>query len=224
MRRRTLLASVPAATVLPATVLPATAGPGRRTVLELFTSQGCSSCPPADALLTELARRSDLLPLAFHVTYWDRLGWRDPFSLEEATARQRRYATWLHADSIYTPQLVVDGQIDVVGSDRAGVLRAIEQSRATQAVALELGQSRASVGAGPGGTIQFIGYDREHRTAVGRGENGGRTLLESNIVRSLHTVAWDGGATHLPAPDIAGEHVAVLVQGRDGTMLASAAL
>src|ERR1700761_9171229 len=95
-------------------------------VVELFTSQGCSSCPPADAFLTELARQSrGILPLAFHVTYWDYLGWKDPFSLDVATARQRDYARHLGEDGVYTPQMVVDGAKGFVGSSRAEGLSAI---------------------------------------------------------------------------------------------------
>src|SRR5437868_14761375 len=109
---------------------PAVAGETTRPiVVELFTSQGCSSCPPADALLGELARRDDVLPLAFHVDYWDRLGWKDPFSSAAATARQRTYARQLDAANVYTPQMVVDGRIDVVGSYRDQVLRAIDRAR-----------------------------------------------------------------------------------------------
>src|SRR6201996_4439060 len=95
-------------------------------VVELFTSQGCSSCPPADAFLTDLARqRRDILPLAFHVTYWDYLGWKDPYSLDAATARQRDYARHLGEDGVYTPQMVVDGAKGFVGSSRAEGLSAI---------------------------------------------------------------------------------------------------
>src|SRR5260221_3177098 len=97
----------------------------RPVVVELFTSQGCSSCPPADALLGELTRHADVLPLAFHVDYWNRLGWKDPYSSAESTARQRTHSRQLGLRTTYTPQMVVDGGIDVVGSERADVLKAI---------------------------------------------------------------------------------------------------
>jgi hypothetical protein len=115
----------------------ANAEPPRPVVVELFTSQGCSSCPPADALLTELARNPNILPLAFHVTYWNNLGWRDPFSLEAATDRQRAYQRSLHTDTIYTPQMVIEGQADIVGSDRASVATAI-----AHATISDLGRAR----------------------------------------------------------------------------------
>src|SRR5205823_7945904 len=89
----------------------------RPTVVELFTSQGCSSCPPADALLSELARRGDVIALGFHIAYWDSLGWKDPFSTPQSTERQRAYAR-LFGGPIYTPQLVVDGTREMVGSRR----------------------------------------------------------------------------------------------------------
>jgi hypothetical protein len=99
--------------------LPAIAFAGERpVVVELFTSQGCSSCPPANAFLNEMSRgRSDVLPLAFHVTYWDRLGWKDPFSLEAATVRQDHYGHRF-GDGSYTPEMVVDGMVGLVGSHR----------------------------------------------------------------------------------------------------------
>jgi len=119
------------ALVMSASYARADAGAPALVVVELFTSQGCSSCPPADALLVDLARnRPDVLPLAFHVTYWNRLGWRDPYSLDAATDRQRRYAALLPSNQVYTPQIVVDGSRDVVGSDRDRVLGAIRAATA----------------------------------------------------------------------------------------------
>ena len=97
-------------------------------VVELFTSQGCSSCPPADALLGKLSKRHDVLPLAFHVDYWDYIGWKDPYASKDATERQYGYGHALGLNMVYTPQMVIDGSQDVVGSDESAVLRAITAS------------------------------------------------------------------------------------------------
>jgi hypothetical protein len=206
--------------------------PRRPVVLELFTSEGCSSCPPADAVLTELATHPDLLPLAFHVTYWDSLGWKDPFSLEAATARQRAYAATLGQDTVYTPELVVNGQRGVVGSDRAAVTAAIDAARREPSAPaiLRLRGSSAGlavdIGDGSGAAaVWLIGFDRQHQTAVGRGENGGRTLLEANIVRSVRRIGtWSGKPLHLDAEPIAGEEAAALLQAPDGRIVDAARL
>jgi hypothetical protein len=202
----------------------------RPVVAELFTSEGCSSCPPADAVLTDLARtRPDVLALAFHVTYWDRLGWPDPYAFAAATDRQRAYAAALGLESIYTPQMVVDGTRDVVGSDREGVATALaDAARADAAVPLRLTRSggalHVAVGAGQGGgRLLLVGYDAQHRTAVGRGENAGQVLVESNVVRDLRPLgAWDGTARSLDAPAPRGEEAAVLLQAADGRILGAA--
>jgi hypothetical protein len=197
-------------------------------VVELFTSQGCSSCPPADAFLTELAhQRRDVLPLAFHVTYWDHLGWKDPYSLESATARQREYARHVGDDGIYTPQMVVDGTTGVVGSNRSEVLRVIARA-ARKPVPVTVARDGESlsvmVGAGAGAAqVLLIGFDPAHETPVGRGENGGRTLLESNIVRSLTPIgAWSGSAVTLRQKPPAGQGFAVLLQAEDGRIIGAA--
>ncbi len=214
----------------PALTTQAKAEQTRPVVVELFTSQGCSSCPPADALLTELTRRPDVLPLAFHVTYWNNLGWKDPYSLDIATARQRAYQRQLDADNIYTPQMIVDGRTDVVGSDRRNVERAISAAKASMTVPLTLTNDATGlhidIGAGQGqAALLLIGYDSAHQTAIGRGENAGRKLTESNIVRSLAVLApWNGTAQHLQAKLPEGEHTVAILQDSAGRILATAQL
>src|SRR5271156_4434603 len=107
---------------------PASAGT-RPVVVELFTSQGCSSCPPADALLGDMARRDDVIALGFHISYWDGLAWKDPFSSQSSTDRQRVYARLFDLGQVYTPQMVVDGAREMVGSDRASVRSALHDAR-----------------------------------------------------------------------------------------------
>jgi len=205
--------------------------PKRPVVVELYTSEGCSYCPPAAALLTELAnKRHDVLPLAFHVTYWNSLGWADPFSFEAATKRQEGYARISSADGVYTPQMVIDSTEDAVGSDRGDVLHAIAAAatKAGGGVPIQItrdGKDAAvKVGLGEGaGKVWLIGYDSRHVTPVGRGENAGQTLVESNIVRSLSEIGnWSGGVLDLHHALPAGEHLAVLVQAADGRILGAA--
>ncbi len=208
-------------------------GPVRLTVVELFTSQGCSSCPPADALLAELATAdSSLLPLGLHVTYWDRLGWKDPYSFAGATERQRAFSSRLKLETVYTPQVVVDGRLEVVGSDRAAVRRAIGAVRAAPRAGVALALSAAPggvtvhAGAGEGrGMLLLVGFDRQHTTPVRAGENGGRTLTEVNVVRAIAPAGtWDGAALDLVAPRPLGERTALLLQAEDGRILGAVAL
>jgi hypothetical protein len=204
----------------------------RPVLIELFTSQGCNSCPPADALLGELAQRPGVLALAFHVDYWNGLGWSDPFSSKLWTARQNDYAQRLGKRSIYTPQLVVDGAGDAVGSDRAEVdaLIAAAQRRAAAGPTIETatdeaGKRIARLGTGTAerATVWLAGYDRSHVTPVGRGENGGRTLTEYQVVRSLVRLGdWTGGAMQYPLPDVQAEGAILFVQpAQPGPMLAA---
>lgn len=202
-------------------------------VVELFTSQGCSSCPPADALLTELARTdAGLLPLDLHVTYWDRLGWRDPYSLPAATKRQRDYGVRFGLDGVYTPQVVVAGRYQAVGSDGAAVRAAIARARGDGAASILLTLAadgaglRLHAGAGLGtGTLWLVGYDPRRSTAVAAGENGGRILQETNVVRALVRAGdWRGAAMDLQAVRPAGERAAALLQDADGRILSAAVL
>lgn len=229
MRRRRLLA---APALLGALPLAATAADQPLVVVELFTSEGCSSCPPADAVLRELSEfRPDVLALSYHVTYWDQGGWRDPFSLAEATDHQRRYRRALGLDQLYTPQAVVQGRRDVVGFDRPALERAIREAagpaRVPLALAEALGGLDVTLGAAPGqaGVVWLVGFDRRHVTPVRGGENGGRTLVHANVVRSLTRAAdWRGEALRLRPARPAGERMAVLLQGRDGAILGAAAV
>lgn len=218
------------ATLLPAVIAPVMAE-ARPVVVELFTSQGCSSCPPAETLLGEYAGRADLLPLGFHVTYWDYLGWKDTFSFEGATERQSAYAKRL-GDGNFTPQLVVDGRRSVVGSRRSDVAAAIaqahEQARSAADTDVRVtrrgGQVSIKVGAGQGSAhVLLVGYDPARRTAVARGENAGRTVPQANVVRSLHDLgAWAGQPIELTAGEPAGENLAVILQASDGRILGAA--
>jgi hypothetical protein len=214
-------------------VIPAMAFGGERpVVVELFTSQGCSSCPPANAFLNEMSRgRPDVLPLAFHVTYWDRLGWKDPFSLEAATVRQDHYGHRF-GDGSYTPEIVVDGMVGLVGSHRDEVNAAIEHAKRSQHTATDVKVDKAGenvairIGSGIGrGTVLLIGFDHEHTTKIGRGENGGRTLAESNVVRSIRPVGeWSGKPLEISEHFPEGQDAAVVIESADGGVVGAAKL
>jgi len=209
-------------------ITPAQAGE-RPIVVELFTSEGCSSCPPADALLAELASRPDVLALSFHVDYWDRLGWKDPYSSREATERQDHYATLLDLATVYTPQIVVDGKWQAVGSDRAEVEHALDLARPNRTeipVVPRLGHGQARISLGPGGegvtaSVLLIGFDRRHVSAVKRGENSGRTLAHVDVVRGIEEVGrLRGGAGEIEAPIRWNcDRIAAVVQATDGRVL-----
>ncbi len=223
----------------------------RPAVVELFTSEGCNSCPPAEAYVGELAGRTDVLALAFHVDYWDDLGWRDRFGLSQSVERQRAYARSLRLSSVYTPEVVIDGRADYVGSNRSGIGNALKERREGVPVALSVGNGEAEVRLGPGakgqseasgekmpsanaprerespgktsgegsqgGDVVLVAYLRKAVSAIGRGENAGRTLNEYNIVRAVVPLGrWNGGAQEFRAklaslPQDATD-VAVLVQ------------
>jgi hypothetical protein len=222
-----------ASLLLWSSILPAQANE-RPVVVELFTSEGCSSCPPADALLADLANRPDVLALSFHVDYWDRLGWKDPFSSPEATARQERYARLLGIDTVYTPQIVVDGRREAVGSDRTAVERALNAARREPSfvpVTLALDHGRARIKMGPGGdaagaSVVLIGFDRRHVDSIERGENSGRTLTYVDVVRGIEEIGrFSSGASQIMvAPPWRSDRLAAIVQAPDGRILGAAAV
>jgi hypothetical protein len=195
-------------------------------LVELFTSQGCSSCPPADALLSELAQRADIVALAWHIDYWNHLGWRDPFARSAWTVRQRRYASILR-DEVYTPALVINGRQMVVGSDRQAVETAIASARAFS-VPVEIGLSStgliARVGNRPAAsTVSLIVYDTVETTRVLAGENIGRTLRDSRIVTAVTELSPGITRDWVSLPQIAHDQGAVLVvQDSDSAVLAAA--
>lgn len=216
-----------------ATQSVALAAERRPIVVELFTAQGCSSCPPADALLNELAQtRRDVLPLAFHVDYWNRFGWTDPFSSAEATERQRVYANRSSDPTLFTPEMIIDGTQAIIGSDADAINTALDTAEddvvtlASVSLKAAAGEAVISVGVGAGtADILLVGYDRTHTTPVGRGENSGRTLTEANIVRSIDSVgSWTGAALTVRRKIPAGQLLAVLLTAPDGRVVGAAAL
>ena len=229
--------------MLAALASPAWATERSPVVVELFTSQGCNSCPPADKFLGELTKRPGLLPLAFHVGYWNYIGWTDPFAKPWAAARQRAYQKSLNERFIYTPQMVVNGVAQGVGSERGtidGLIRAAEASppprpaltlrrRADGALLVEIGAGTSPPKAPA--DIWLIGYDRMHRTQVLRGENRGELLTDYDVVRTYRRIGgWPGWSLELvvpPAelPAAATGGIAVLVQAAGvGPILAAAEL
>jgi len=202
-------------------------------VVELFTSQGCYSCPPADELLGELAEHENVLPLAFHVTYWDRLGWPDTLGLEAGTARQEDYARSLGTGRMYTPQMVIQGQIDVVGSQRSRVMKALEiaSEHAASQVAVSVDEGRLMIESGDpaAATVWLAAYDDANEVAIDRGENAGKTLTYHHSVRELTELGrYDGNVmtSDLPLARLAADGrdgAAILVQRQsDGAIVGAA--
>jgi len=185
----------------------ANAGP---IVLELFTSQGCSSCPPADAFLAELIGRDDVIPLSLHVDYWNYLGWTDTLAQEAHTDRQRRYSLARGDRQIYTPQMVVGGTWHVVGSDREEVYAMIAAAEQRPSVelsvvwaegGLQLQVGDAVAGAPNRGTLWMVLFNDAETVSIARGENAGRTITYHNVVVDMHRLAmWRGESMEIELP------------------------
>ena len=204
-------------------------------VVELFTSQGCSSCPPADRLFGKLAAREDVIALALHVDYWDYIGWKDVFASPGFTKRQKAYAAAAGHRSIYTPQMVVQGAEDVVGNrkmDVADLIRKHQGKRLPVVVDLvrqgdELAISARADGAAGPADVYLVRYEPEKSVEIMRGENAGRTLTYHNIVTEWRVLGrWDGQGTYqLRVPVEGARPVVVLVQRAGyGPILAAARL
>lgn len=199
------------------------------TVVELYQSQGCSSCPPAIANVNALAGQSNVLALTFAVTYWDRLGWKDTFAKPAFTSRQYAYAHGLNHASVYTPQVVVNGRSDLTGIERRELVSAISHAAPLSGPDIAVDGSTVSISAGPSHTatdVWLVRYDpRTLSVKVGAGENGGVTIAHRNVVRDLVRLgAWHGAAQNyrLPKFDSPAWRSAILVQQADGGPILSA--
>ena len=219
MGRTLAVAILAAAAICVSIVVAKTTEPGvphKAVVVELFTSEGCSSCPPADELLGHLrqdlsAKNVQVIPLGFHVDYWNSLGWKDRFSSAEFTQRQEQYTRSLKVDGPYTPEMVVDGAVEFVGNDAGRAQSTIRQ----QASRLETAQVKIAMAGADQLTIQvkdpalssgsalvMLAITQDNlSTQVGSGENGGRTLHHAAVVRELRQVgALNNGAIETTVP------------------------
>jgi hypothetical protein len=219
------------------------AAPRTPVILELFTSQSCSSCPPAEALAQRLNAQQpvdgvEVLVLAQHVDYWNDIGWKDPYSSASLTDRQRRYAQTLgQPNRVYTPQALIDGRIDAIGSDESAVIAGLKQAASQQHRSLQFNVTRSSADSLALSLTPIAGDNSEPLnyliaivqdgivTAIGSGENGGRKLREDGVVRSLQIVD-PKSPTRLALPAISGSEslrvIAFAQQRRDGRIVASA--
>jgi hypothetical protein len=201
------------------------------TVVELFQSQGCSSCPPAEANVGAVSNRSDVLALSFEVDYWDRLGWKDTFSKAAWTARQYAYARALARDSVYTPQVVVNGRVEGDGLERgalAGLMSRGDRGAGGPSVSFSEGKVSVGQGAAPaGGADVWLARYIPHavEVTIPRGENGGHTLPYTHVVREMVLLGkWRGEAASFPAPTgDASLAEAAIVQGSGAGPIIAAA-
>ena len=216
--------------------MSAGAGPGRRpVVVELFTSQGCASCVPADALLAKLAKRPDVIPMSLSVTYWDMLGWKDTLASETNTRRQKAYAEVMGHSAVYTPQIIVDGMSDIVGSREQAVEASIDwhgHDRDADDVPISLQENAQALHIAIGGapdrgakspaTVWMFHLRSAATVSIGGGENDGRTMTYHNVVGDLRAVGqWKGEplAIDLPRSSMEGlphDSVVVVVQSGGG--------
>lgn len=216
------------------TLLPGWAVAGDKVVVvELYTSQGCSSCPPADALMRELAERDDLIALSLHVDYWDYMGWADSLAQPRHGKRQRKYALAMGEKMVYTPQIIVDGHTALIGSNTAEVRAAIEAAKVQDHV-IDLDARRegdtlrlsARAAAALGSVDVFVvQYIPEIPVTIERGENAGRTIIYANTVTDWRYFGtWNGQSDlSLMVPVAADMPVAVVMQAEGyGPVLAAA--
>ena len=234
MKPRSIHAGVLFAGMVAMLPLAAASAAPRPVVVELFTSQACSDCPPADALLRRVQEADPaVLALDLHVTYFNGTGWTDPFSFIAVTDRQYWYASVHHTTDIYTPQAVIDGRMVTVGSRRNAILSAIDIAKQEAAkpqalidITPEKSGWRISVhGEAPkaAASVVVFSFDDVDRTPVRGGENSGVELTEIHVVRSIALLGgWNGGSFDRQVQAGTGAYIAVLVQQADGTILGAA--
>ena len=228
MLRRSVFAIAMLATALSV----GTARAERIDVIELFTSQGCSSCPPADAVIAEMADRDDVLTLSFNVDYWDYLGWKDTLANPQNTARQKAYAHFRGDRAVYTPQAIVNGMMHAVGSDRMSLKNALQSTgdkldkraieisarREGDEIVVDTGKTRGVLSWPKPATVWMVIYDKSRTVKIERGENRGRTITYANVVKRIEPIGtWRGKAARFRAPvPEAGVSCAVFLQEGDG--------
>ena len=199
------------------------------TVVELFTSQGCSSCPPANANLVKLSNDPEILALSFSVTYWDYLGWKDSFGKPEFTKRQATYEPALGQSGPFTPQMVINGHYSTVGFDLREIRAHIASEKKLSGPAIKLTKQVATIDAGDAlapADVWFVRYDPGTvEVPVSRGENAGATLPHAHVVRALvYLGTWNGKALSLPLPSAQnGSKSAIIIQAQNGGKVLAAA-
>lgn len=238
MKKRSLITGLRkhlAALVLSAaTPLMALADSPFPVVVELYTSQGCSSCPPADRLLEELAKRHDVIPLALHVDYWDYLGWKDTMGSPEHTKRQKAYAHVAGARSIYTPQMIVGGKTHVIGhkpmqladaiSAASAALPGVELSLTRRGNVLEV-SAKPEPGLPRDLIVQLFRYNPSYDVSIRRGENAGRVITYVNAVTHMEQIGtWNGRSNLRLRESVSGtEPLVVVIQERGPGKIVAAA-
>ena len=227
---RSIMFAVMSVSVLLGIAAPATAASKSPVVVELFTSQGCSSCPPANANLIKLSGRPGVLALSFAVTYWDYLGWKDTFDKPEYTDRQSAYEPSLGQTGPYTPQMVVNGTVTTVGRSFSEIDALVANARPLDGPSVALKPGSVMIGAAEapksGADVWLVNYDPKIvEVPVGRGENTGHTLPHTHVVHNLQRLGtWNGAASsfNFSSPKD-GLLTAILVQGVNGGPILAAA-
>lgn len=227
---------IPLAFVAATAISPVAVQADSPVVVELFTSQGCSSCPPADALMHELAERDDVIALALHVDYWDYIGWKDEFADPNYAKRQRGYAMEASRRSVYTPQMIINGETDIVGTRPMELSQVIAQHAARpETMALDVARSgddltiaATALGATSGPyLVHMVRYAPERTAKITRGENAGHTLSYANVSEDWKILGqWDGATPLEMTAVVTGDKpVVVMIQeGQHGPIHAAARL